>query len=166
MLGEFAVEDGGLFRECLSELCSELRTGVLPLLVQTKNQQARTGLEQDMFVLSPGATTEPQLRMLEFLGALMGMSFRSGILLDLNISRFVWKQIVGDEVTKDDVKAMDGLYVKDLDAVLDKSKTLSDEEFDKYRQESGHTMSTLLSNDSVVDLIENGRNIPLTRSQA
>ena len=119
-----------------------------------------------MFVLNPGATTEPQLRMLEFLGALMGMSFRSGILLDLNISRFVWKQIVGDEVTKDDVKAMDVLYVKDLDAVLEASKTMSDEEFEKAHAESGHTMSTRLSSDAVVDLIENGRNIPLTRSQA
>jgi hypothetical protein len=29
--------------------------------------------------------------MFEFLGALMGMSFRSGILLDLNLSRFTWK---------------------------------------------------------------------------
>jgi len=41
--------------------------------------------------------------MLEFLGALIGMSFRSGILLDMNLSRFVWKQIAGDEVTKKDL---------------------------------------------------------------
>jgi len=32
-IGEYAVDDGGLFRESLSELCSELRSDVLPLLL-------------------------------------------------------------------------------------------------------------------------------------
>jgi hypothetical protein len=32
-IGEYAVDDGGLFRECLSEMCSELRSNVLPILI-------------------------------------------------------------------------------------------------------------------------------------
>jgi len=36
-IGEYAVDDGGLFRESLSELCSELRSNVLPLLLMSKN---------------------------------------------------------------------------------------------------------------------------------
>jgi hypothetical protein len=74
-----------------------------------------------MYVLNPGATSEVQLKMIDFLGALFGMSIRSGILLDLNISRFVWKQIAGDEVTKEDLRFIDDLYVKDLDNILAKS---------------------------------------------
>lgn len=45
--------------------------------------------------------------MFEFLGALMGFSIRSGILLDLDISRFVWKQITDDEVTIADLELID-----------------------------------------------------------
>ena len=65
-----------------------------------------------MHVLNPGASTDIQLKMMQFLGALMGMSFRSGILLDLNISRLTWKQIVGDEVTKEDLRFVDEHFVK------------------------------------------------------
>ena len=32
-IGEFAIDDGGLFRESLTELCSELRNHVLSLLL-------------------------------------------------------------------------------------------------------------------------------------
>ena len=72
-----------------------------------------------MFVLNPGSTSDQQLKMIEFLGALMGMSFRSGILLDLFISRFTWKQIVGDEITKDDLRMIDELFVKDIDRIYE-----------------------------------------------
>jgi len=119
----------------------------------------------DMFVLNPGASTDAQLKMMEFLGALMGMSIRSGILLDITISRFVWKQIVGEELTKEDVRFIDDLFYQDLETILAKSKELSDEEFDKAFGET-HTMSTMLSDDTVVDLVENGREIPLKRENA
>jgi hypothetical protein len=120
-IGEAAVDDGGLFRDCLSEMCSELRYQVqtkpsvrclLPLLVPTKNQQGNIGQDREMHVLNPGASTDIQLKMMQFLGALMGMSFRSGILLDLNISRLTWKQIVGDEVAKDDLRFVDEHFVQ------------------------------------------------------
>jgi hypothetical protein len=164
-IGEYALDEGGLFRESLSEITTELQSDVLPLLLKSKNQQNGTGIDMDMFVLNPGCNSEAQLKMIEFLGALAGMSVRSGILLDINISRFVWKQIVGDEVAKEDIRFIDGLFVKDIENVLAKSKELSDEEFTKEFGET-HTMSTLLSDDSVFDLIENGREIPLTRENA
>lgn len=56
--------------------------------------------------------------MLEFLGALIGMSFRSGILLDMNLSRFVWKQIAGDEVTIIDLKVIDERCVNTIDEIV------------------------------------------------
>ena len=36
--GEQSVDDGGLFRDSITEMCNELRKPVLPLLVETKNQ--------------------------------------------------------------------------------------------------------------------------------
>ena len=83
------------------------------------------------------------------------MSFRSGILIDVNISRFTWKQLVGDEITKDDIKMIDGKWVTDLDQILEDSKNLDDKKFnDKYSKT--YKMSTILSSTKSVDLIENG----------
>ena len=39
------------------------------------------------------------------------------ILLDINISRFVWKQIVGDELTKEDIRFIDALFYQDLETI-------------------------------------------------
>jgi hypothetical protein len=103
--------------------------------------------------------------MLEFLGALMGMSFRSGILLDINISRFIWKQIVGKPLTRKDLILIDDQQARNLDDILNDSGQLSDQEF-QVKYGSDFTMSTLLSDGSVVDLVEGGRDIPLTKSLA
>lgn len=167
--GEQSVDDGGLFRECLSVLCDELKNKVLPLLIKTKNQQQSTGFEREMYTLNPKASTKVQLKMLEFLGALMGFSIRSGILLDLDISRFVWKQITDDEVTIDDLELSDFQFVKDLKDILAKSKVLGEQEFNSEFKD--RFMVTLLSNREeteaiVVDLVENGASVPLTKANA
>jgi hypothetical protein len=45
--------------------------------------------------------------MLEFLGVLIGMSVRSGILMTLNFPSFIWKQLTDDELTVNDLKGID-----------------------------------------------------------
>lgn len=72
--------------------------------------------------------------------------------------------MAGRELTKEDLSFIDVLFVKDLDNVLAKSKTMSDKEFDEEFGET-HSMSVMLSNDQVVDLVENGSNIPLKKHQ-
>lgn len=51
------------------------------------------------------------MQMYEFLGALIGMSVRSGILLSLNLPSFVWKQLTNEEVTIRDLAAIDTMTV-------------------------------------------------------
>jgi len=63
--------------------------------------------------------------MIEFFGALMGMSFRSGILLDLYIFKFTWNQVVEDGITKDNLRMIDECFLKYLDRILESSKSLS-----------------------------------------
>jgi hypothetical protein len=38
LIGESAVDDGGCFRDSLTEICFELKNGVVPLLSKTNNQ--------------------------------------------------------------------------------------------------------------------------------
>ena len=92
----------------------------------------------------------------------MGMSFRSGILLDLSISKFTWKQIVKEKLNRNDLRRVDLLFVKDLEKIEEEAIKMTDEEFTKEFGTT-HTMSVMLSNNQVVDLEENGHSNPLTR---
>jgi len=44
-IGEYALDDGGLFRESLTELCLELRGPVLGLLVPSNNNSGSFGID-------------------------------------------------------------------------------------------------------------------------
>jgi hypothetical protein len=92
-IGEFALDQGGLFRESLTELCQELQSPVLNLLIPTQNQKNLVGESREKWTLNPAANSPAQQKMLEFLGTLIGMSVRSGILMSLQLPAFFWKQL-------------------------------------------------------------------------
>ena len=56
-IGEFALDQGGLFRESLTELCQELQSPVLNLLVKTQNNKNNHGENRDKWTLNPSATS-------------------------------------------------------------------------------------------------------------
>ncbi len=53
--------------------------------------------------------------MFEFLGALIGMSVRSGILMSLNLPSFIWKQLTDEEITIRDLSGIDTMTVSILE---------------------------------------------------
>lgn len=57
--------------------------------------------------------------MYEFLGALIGMSVRSGILMSLNLPSFFWKQLTNEEITVEDLDGIDSMTVKMLNTLKD-----------------------------------------------
>ena len=54
-IGEAALDDGGLFRESITELCSELQSTVLELFIPSANQVSKIGDNRDKWVLNPQA---------------------------------------------------------------------------------------------------------------
>lgn len=94
--------------------------------------------------------------MLEFIGALIGMSVRSGILMGLNLPAFFWKQLTDEEVTLRDLKEIDSMTVSILDDLKNVSTKMSEEEF-----LTGYElyMTTILSNGEEVELVPNGKSI-------
>ena len=75
-------------------MCEELQNGSLPLLILTPNGREEAGSNRDCFILSPNATCSQHLKMLQFLGVLMGIAIRTGSPLSLNLAEPVWKQLV------------------------------------------------------------------------
>lgn len=49
--------------------------------------------------------------MYEFLGALIGMCVRSGILMNLSLPGFVWKQLTDEELNLQDLEEIDKIAV-------------------------------------------------------
>ena len=68
--GEGAQDVGGPYREALDNLCAELHSEALPLLVRTPNATQLNALDRDRRTLNPAALGPRAMRMFELLGAL------------------------------------------------------------------------------------------------
>ena len=68
LVGEGADDAGGVFDDTITEMCVELTSGVVPLLVPTPNAVADTGCHRDRFLLNPELTAPHQLSLFKFLG--------------------------------------------------------------------------------------------------
>jgi E3 ubiquitin-protein ligase HECTD3 len=82
--------------------------------------------------------------MYEFLGALIGMCVRSGILMSLNLPGFVWKQLTDEELTINDLNEIDELAVKQINELKEVRQNVSEEEF--FTKGYDFNFTTILSN--------------------
>lgn len=89
------------------EWTSELQSPVLPLLLPSPNQVNDHGPNRDCWVLNPAASSAKELEFFEFLGKLMGCSIRNKLCISLSLAPFVWKVLVNDEITADDIFNVD-----------------------------------------------------------
>ena len=52
-IGEYSMDHGGLFRESLTDMCHELQSHVLNLLVPTQNNKGSQGENRDRWTINP-----------------------------------------------------------------------------------------------------------------
>ena len=84
------------------------------------------------------------------------MSVRSGILMNLNIPSFIWKQLTDEEITLRDLANIDTMTVSILEDLKDIEKKMDEETF-----LMGYDLNftTILSNGEEIELIPGGRNV-------
>jgi len=152
--GEQGQDVGGLYRESLTLYCAELQSTAMSLLIPTPNSRHNIGQNRDRWMFNPGANLLTHREMLIFLGKLIGAAVRGKEYLNLNMPSIVWKKIVDDVVTKQDLLEIDQFQVVSLDKLksIDKegidARTFSDTFFESF---------TVISSDNrLVDLIPNG----------
>lgn len=68
LVGEGADDAGGVFDDTMTEMCDELVSGAVPLLIPTPNSTSDTGYNQDKFLLNPSLTLPQHLLWFKFLG--------------------------------------------------------------------------------------------------
>ena len=103
-------DEGGLFRACTRDICVELQSSTLPLLVPAPN--AALGVRgRDRWVPAPslpGATlSQLEREQYQFLGALMGTAARGGAFMELDLAPVVWRKLLGEAISVADLSAID-----------------------------------------------------------
>ncbi|XP_035381674.1 probable E3 ubiquitin-protein ligase HERC1 isoform X2 [Electrophorus electricus] len=163
LVGEGADDAGGVFDDTITEMCQELETGVVDLLIPSPNATAEVGYNRDRFLLNPSACLEEHLLQFKFLGILMGVAIRTKKPLDLHLAPVVWKQLCCVPLTLEDLEEVDLLYVQTLNSILHlEDSGITEQNF--------HEMIPLDSfvgqsaDGKMVPIIPGGNSIPLTFS--
>ncbi|ETW06738.1 hypothetical protein H310_02903 [Aphanomyces invadans] len=158
-LGENSIDAGGPYRETLSQYCVELQSSQLPLLLPAPNGQHNVGSHRDAWVLHPNAH-QHHSGMLIFLGKLLGVAIRTKYCMSLTLSQVVWKLLVQDPITLDDLEAIDTLVVSSMRSLRTIEQSGVTEEM--FADIIHETMTTLSTDNRQVDLVEGGDAIPVT----
>ena len=94
-VGEGAADCGGPMRDAISNLCLEITNPtLLPLLIPTANNLARTEPYQDCFQFNPNSKEPYMLDKFTFLGYFLGWSLINMGALAIDFPMCIWRRIV------------------------------------------------------------------------
>ncbi|XP_063888404.1 probable E3 ubiquitin-protein ligase HERC1 isoform X2 [Scylla paramamosain] len=161
LVGEGADDAGGVFDDTMTEMCHELVTGAVPLLISTPNAISDVGNNRDRFLLNPDLTQANHLMWFKFLGILFGVAIRTKKPLALPLAPLVWKLLAGISPSSADLEEVDIEYMQTLRAIrdIDQDGVTEDTFHDVIPLESFECMSLTGAR---VAVVPGGRAVPLT----
>ncbi|ESN90899.1 hypothetical protein HELRODRAFT_104310 [Helobdella robusta] len=161
LIGEGADDAGGVFDDTITQICEELKSGVVPLLIPTPNSKSDEGYNKDKYLLNPSLTSVDWLSQYKFLGILIGVAIRTKKPLDLPLAPIVWKALCGLPLTAQDIEEVDVYFVQGLKFINDfEEKDISQEAFVTYT--ALETFVCLNSLNEFVPVVPGGQSIALT----
>ncbi|XP_050515460.1 probable E3 ubiquitin-protein ligase HERC1 isoform X1 [Diabrotica virgifera virgifera] len=161
LVGEGADDAGGVFDDTITEMCQEITSGIVPLLIPTPNAINDEGYNRDKFLLNPHLNSPQNMSWFKFLGILFGVAIRTRKPLALPIAPMIWKLIVGEPLTVEDLEDTDCMYIQSL-------RSIRDIHLSGVTAEYFHDIIPLecfegrSCTGKVVPIVHGGRNIPLT----
>jgi hypothetical protein len=145
--GEGGIDAGGVFREGMSRIMEDLfDPSSLTLLIPCANAKHDAYENRDKFVPNPKWKDELSLKLFEFVGMLMGMSIRTNLCLPFEFPPIIWKNLVREPLTVDDLISFDGgtwkmidnlvnMDVSDLLLAMDDSKESEEESMPSSKED-------------------------------
>ncbi|XP_045467504.1 probable E3 ubiquitin-protein ligase HERC1 isoform X2 [Harmonia axyridis] len=161
LVGEGADDAGGVFDDTITEMCQELTTGVVPLLIPTPNSVNDDGFQRDKYLLNPQLNSPQHMTWFKFLGILFGVAIRTKKPLAIPLAPIIWKLLVGEPVSVEDLEEVDCMYVQSL-------RSIRDIHMSGVTAENFHEVIPLENFEGTsctgktVPIIYGGKNIPLT----
>ncbi|KAM9841857.1 putative E3 ubiquitin-protein ligase HERC1 [Aulostomus maculatus] len=163
LVGEGADDAGGVFDDTITEMCQELQSGAVDLLIRTPNSFADVGSNTDRYLLNPAALSKDHMVQFRFLGILMAVAIRTKKPLDLHLAPWVWKQLCSMPLGGPDLEEVDLLTYRTLQGILHlENSGITEDNF--------HVMIPLDSfmahsaDGRLVPVVPGGQNISLTFS--
>jgi len=159
-MGERSQDAGGPYRESFAMYAQELQSTLLPLMLQTPNGRHAVGFNREKWVLHPGSTSTTHMEMFAFLGKLMGIAIRSKDYLALNIPSLIWKLIVCDTPTQEDLEGVDVSFVSSMNSLRHIDETGVDAE--TFGMTFFETFTITTTDDRIVELVPGGKSKDVT----
>ena len=162
-MGEYAQDAGGPYRETFDMYMEELQSTALPLLYPPPNRTHAAGECRDRWILNPNALSTLELEMYCFLGKIMGIAIRSRGFLNLNLSKFIWKLIAGEEPTITDLRMVDESFVDNsLIELRNPPEGVTPENFEYTYCLTYDCLGTDEDSNNVHELVPGGKDISVT----
>ena len=110
-LNMHSTDQGGPYRDSITQMCSDICSTRLPLFILCPNGRTNSGSNQDCWipnVFTPGkAIPEKLKKQYRFVGHLMGLAIRKKHYLNVKFAPLLWKGLLYDPITTDDIEAID-----------------------------------------------------------
>uniref|UniRef100_W5MLW8 HECT domain E3 ubiquitin protein ligase 4 n=1 Tax=Lepisosteus oculatus TaxID=7918 RepID=W5MLW8_LEPOC len=122
--GEEVHGTSGSFRHFLWQVCKELQSSALSLLLPCPSSAANRN--KGKYILTPSPITYAEEQLLHFFGQLLGIAIRADVPLPLDLLPSFWKGLVGEVLDEDtDLQEADLLtsnYIKKFESVNDEAE--------------------------------------------
>ncbi|KAL4167534.1 hypothetical protein KRP22_013018 [Phytophthora ramorum] len=115
--GEEGVDWGGVYREGATSMVDDLFSPHFSLFVLCPNGQHDTGNNRGMYLPNPKCTSPVAMQMFAFVGQLLGMSLRTHGDFPFMLPSLVWKQLLGQTLTRADLEGTDAMFIQMLDGI-------------------------------------------------
>ncbi|XP_034166972.2 probable E3 ubiquitin-protein ligase HERC1 isoform X4 [Pangasianodon hypophthalmus] len=163
LVGEGADDAGGVFDDTVTEMCQELQSGVVDLLIRTPNSTADVGSNTDRFLLNPAAVSDEHMLQFRFLGILMAVAVRTKKPLDLHLAPWVWKQLCSIPLGGADLEEVDLLTHRSLQDILNPDhSSINEDNFTVMIPLDSFVAHS--ADGKLVPVVPGGHNLPLTFS--
>lgn len=123
---EHVMGEAGPYRQFFVDAANELVQPVYgcTLLQPTPNSRGQNvDPEQAIFIPRPSATSKRDLDLCEFVGVIFGCCMRTGVRFPVKMPAFLWKPLVGEPLTKADLREVDSAFVTQLDRLVTDSQS-------------------------------------------
>ncbi|CAF1195788.1 unnamed protein product, partial [Didymodactylos carnosus] len=176
------TDSGGPYRDSITSMCGDICSTRLPLFILCPNGRTNSGLNRDRWIPS---VFSPQTRIPNniknfyiFIGQLMGMAMRTKNLLNLQFPSLLWKPLVHESVTIEDIEAIDMqsfTFINEMEKDVKQTKTMNTDvdmnNEEKCKDNIDFLFDSIMSelNFDIVgsdmqtyELVSDGSNIPIT----
>ena len=147
--GEEGVDAGGVTREWFQVLARGMFNPNYGLFIPV-NSDKTTFHPNRLSAVNP-----EHLMFFKFIGRIIGKALYENRVLDCHFSRAVYKRMLGKTISIKDMESLDLDYYKSLEWILENDVT-------EIITETMSIESEDFGENRIIDLVENGRNIPVT----